>query len=551
MDQKKQEQMQEITDRLEQGLQELFESEQYKEYLKVMSKFHNYSFNNSLLIAMQKPDATLIAGFSAWKNKFDRHVKKGEKGIQIISPVITKEKDEKTGDLIERVVSFRPAYVFDVSQTEGKEIPNIAVDTLKGNIEQYNTFFTALERISPFPINFEEIERGVHGYCHFGEKRIAINEGMSELQTLKTMIHEIAHAKLHDKEKGKQVEKLNRFTKEVQAESVAYAVCQYYGFDTSDYSFGYIAGWSNGRNLSELRASLVTIRNTANEIINGVDKHFIEIRQEIEKMREAAHAVGLPFSEKLEQKQNEITLILADEKEHTYTYPFDVISVDIDELGGDRTAVFKAAEVNLDAAVSEFYNCFHGLDLEKEIAEEYGVEWVESISYEDGTIIKPGTEEIQRERTEEESLLFGKVNRFGIYQLKENEELHDFKFENLDSLKSRGLQVEKKNYDLIYTDLLSEGQTLDEIHEQFNLFRPEDFTGHSLSVSDIILFHKDEISTAYYVDSFGFKEIPDFFLKEQEKERTNFSPSNPLKDCMKRSAAKAPAKDVEDHEIGR
>ena len=297
------EKLKEITDRLEQGITELFDSERYKEYLRVMSKFHNYSFNNTLLIAMQKPDASLIAGFNSWKNQFQRNVKKGEKGIKIIAPSPFKIKQEmekidpqtqtpvigKDGKPVteEKEITI-PAYkvvsVFDVSQTEGRELPNIAVDALTGDVEQYKDFFAALEKTSPVPMGFEKIESGAHGYYHLEEKRIALDEGMSELQTLKTAIHEIAHAKLHDIDlnapKNEQQPRVDRRTREVEAESVAYTVCQHYGIDTSDYSFGYVAGWSSGRELAELKSSLETIRSTAAEIINTIDGHIAQIQKE-------------------------------------------------------------------------------------------------------------------------------------------------------------------------------------------------------------------------------------------------------------------------------
>ena len=304
------ERMKEITDRLEAGIQALFESEQYKAYLTAMSKFHNYSFNNTLLIAIQKPDASLVAGFGKWRDDFERHVKKGEKGIKILapSPYKVKKQMEKIDPATQKPVigadgkpvteereieipAFRVVTVFDVSQTEGKEIPDIAVSELTGSVEQYQDFFAALEKASPVPIAFENIEGGAHGYYHLEEKRIAIDEGMSELQTLKTAIHEIAHAKLHTIDKDapatEQADRPDRRTREVQAESVAYAVCQHYGLDTSDYSFGYVAGWSSGRELSELKASLETIRKAANELITDIDGHLAQLQQEREAKQEA------------------------------------------------------------------------------------------------------------------------------------------------------------------------------------------------------------------------------------------------------------------------
>lgn len=297
----KENRMEEITDRLEQGIQDLFESSRYKEYLQVMSRFHNYSFKNTLLIAMQKPEASLVASYTSWKNKFGRQVRKGEKGIHIIAPSPYKVKEETpkmdpdTGNPItdengvpvkeEREITrtaFKVVSVFDVSQTEGKELPAIA-NELTGNVEQYADFFKAAELTASVPVIFKKTERR-KGYYSQTEKHIVINEGMSELQNMKTLIHEIAHAKLHDIDlnapKEKQGERPDRRTREVQAESVAYAVCQHYGLDTSDYSFGYIAGWSSGKELTELKASLETIRNTASEIINGIDARIAEMKKE-------------------------------------------------------------------------------------------------------------------------------------------------------------------------------------------------------------------------------------------------------------------------------
>ncbi len=301
------EKLKEITDRLEQGITELFDSERYKEYLQVMSKFHNYSFNNTLLIAMQKPDASLIAGFNAWKNNFGRNVMRGEKGIRILAPSPYKirqeveKKDPQTGKTVTdssgkpvmetkeiQIPAYKVVAVFDVSQTEGRELPAIAANELTGDVEQYEDFFAALEKTSPVPMGFEKIEGTAHGYYHLEEKRIAIDEGMSQLQNLKTAIHEIAHAKLHDIDLNapEQPDRPDRRTREVQAESIAYTVCQHYGLDTSDYSFGYVAGWSSGRELAELKSSLETIRATAAEIINTIDGHFAELQKEREAAKE-------------------------------------------------------------------------------------------------------------------------------------------------------------------------------------------------------------------------------------------------------------------------
>ncbi|MBC5715013.1 antirestriction protein ArdA [Roseburia sp. BX1005] len=422
--------LKEITDRLEQGIKELFDSDRYKEYLRVMSKFHNYSFNNTLLIAMQKPDASLVAGFQSWKNNFKRNVVKGEKGIKILvpSPFKIRQEMEKIDPETQKPVigadgkpvkeekeitipAFKVVSVFDVSQTEGKELPDITVDMLTGDVEHFKDVFAALEKTSPVPIGFEKIEGNSHGYYHLEEKRIAIDEGMSELQTIKTAIHEIAHAKLHDIDpnapKEEQADRPDRRTREVQAESVAYAVCQHYGLDTSDYSFGYVAGWSSGRELDELKSSLETIRSTAAEIINSIDEHLQEIQ-----------------------------------KEH------------------DR-------------------------------------------------------EQVQKEVAEPDK------DTFSIYQLKRGDETRDFRFEPYDRLAATGRTADRANYDLIYTAELTPGTSLEDIYTRFNIDHPKDFKGHSLSVSDVVVLHQNGQDTAHYVDSSGYRQVPEF-LQPPEKE-------NPLK----------------------
>ena len=307
------ERMKEITDRLETGTQELFESERYKAYLTTMSKFHSYSFNNTLLIAMQ--GGQLVAGYNKWRDDFHRNVKKGEKAIKILAPAPFKAKKEvqkldaqgrpvmgKDGKPVTevqeiQVPAFKIVSVFDVSQTEGEPLPSIGVEELTGSVERYREFFKALEQTSPVPIGFEDIPGGSHGYYHLTEKRIAIQEGMSELQTLKTAIHEIAHSKLHaiDPEAPaiEQADRPDSRTREVQAESVAYAVCQHYGLDTSDYSFGYVAGWSSGKDLKELKASLETIRTTAHELITTIDGHLAQLQKERQAQQEQPQAAPL------------------------------------------------------------------------------------------------------------------------------------------------------------------------------------------------------------------------------------------------------------------
>ena len=765
----------EITDKLEAGLKELFESEKYKSYLSTMSKFHNYSFNNTLLIAMQKPEATLVAGYQAWQKNFERHVNKGEKAIRILAPAPYKIKEERdkldpvTGEMMfdengmpqkeeteVTIPAFRAVSVFDVSQTDGKPIPELEVNELLSTVEGYEDFVQALMNISPVPIAFEDIPGDSKGYFSTAEKRIAVQENMSESQTLKTMVHEVAHSRLHDKEVNQSMDipVKDRNTKEVEAESVAFTVCQHFGIDTSDYSFGYIAGWSSGRNMKELKSSLDTIRKTASELITGIEgamqelqlnremeqehgkesillvhnedfseynlvsvrgmdsaelisalstmneedksnissyleskgawtteladeqteeaeeyhidvrynmdtDELIDVKERVEqpidtnlsvmgqaeqlinqleaekniftseernlivnyayklddmnKTRELAEKLAyreqyaqqdvaltiidakaeidalpdpmiglsemreygyqwnemLPLTqekalelfehdlhvyllhtdgteslaesrERIEEhegifgveketwnkalkQQTKITLILMDEQEREYTYPYPVVAVDIEEMGGDRTAVFKTSEPISDTDVAEIHNAFYGTDLEFEIEKELGITWVESINYEDGSVITP-------EMARKEQLLYASTDKYGIYQLKPNLELDSLRFEGTESLKRMGITkdnfdaIKPENYTLLYVGELSElqketqGATLEAIFEKFNLDHPEDFRGHSLSVSDIVVLHQNGQNTAHFVDSFGYTEIPDF-LREQTPEK--------------------------------
>lgn len=436
--------VQEITEKLEQGIKELFESEKYKTYLNTMSKFHNYSFNNTLLIAMQKPDATLVAGFKAWQKNFDRYVKKGEKGIRILAPAPYKIKEEQekldpvTGEIMLdkngmpvteeveiKIPAFRVVPVFDVSQTDGKELPDIGVNELSGSVEDYEDFMQALTEVSPVPITYEDIEGEAKGYFHTTDHRIAIQEGMSQSQTVKTAIHEVAHAKLHDRERNQDIDAVldkDRNTKEVEAESVAYTVCQHFGIDTSDYSFGYIAGWSSGRDMKELKSSLDTIRKTASELITGIEDRLAELQKD----------------RAVEQEQKQ----------------------ELEESPANREA----------------------------------------------------------------QLLFGSEDRFGIYQLKDTEEARDIHFMGMDYLESKGIAVTKENYDLLYTTPLEEGTSLEDIYTRFNIDRPADFRGHSLSVSDVVVLHQNGENTSHYVDSFGYREVPEFtkeLMEEHIKEQTS------------------------------
>lgn len=435
--------VQEITDQLEKGLAEIFDSDKYKSYLSTMSKFHNYSVNNTLLIAMQRPDAQLIAGYQAWQKNFNRHVLRGEKAIKILAPapyIIEEEREkidpvtrepmlDKDGNLVKeqvdvKIPAFRAVSVFDVAQTDGEPIPELEVNELTGNVERYEDFEKALRAVSPVPIDFEDIPGSAKGYFHNEEKRIAIQEGMSETQTIKTMLHEISHALLHDRDLNQSLHlpEKDRNTKEVEAESVAFTVGSRFQLDFSDYTFSYIAGYSSGKDMRELKSSLDTIRTTASELISNIETQLAVIQKEREMEQES-------------------------------------------EIATDQIE-------NLEA-----------------------------------------------------QLLYGNENQFGIYQLRmDDESLRDFRFTGTESLVHLGItkdnfeEIKRENYDLPYVGKLPDTMGLNAIYEKFNLDRPEDFKGHSLSVSDIVVLHKDGENTAHFVDSFGFTELPLFLEKEQVRE---------------------------------
>ena len=477
--------MKEITGKLEDGIKELFDSDRYREYLSVMSRFHRYSFNNTLLIAMQKPDASHVAGFTAWKDNFKRNVMKDQKGIKIIAPApftVEKEvekKDPRTGQpmigqdgkpIMEKKEVQIPAYkvvsVFDVSQTEGEPLPTLGVHSLTGDVERYEDFFKALKETSPVPVEFEKIKGSAHGYYSLTDKRIALDEGMSELQTIKTAIHEIAHAKLHDIDlkapKSERQDRPDDRTREVQAESVAYTVCQHYGLDTSDYSFGYVAGWSSGREMSELKASLETIRKTASEIISSIDGKMAELQKEHEQ------------SKTQEQEK----------------------PLSPDDMTTGKSVVTPRGS-------------FHETAMSREQMEAagYGVHH----RSEDGKhlIMGNGTRAFAVSAQEQPD-----QDRFSIYQLKRGEDMRELRFAPHDRLTATGHTVDPQNYDLVYSAPLTPDMTLGDIWRTFNLDHPADFKGHSLSVSDVVVIHRDGQDKAHYVDSFGYKDVPEFFQPE-------------------------------------
>ena len=533
------EKVKEITARLEQGVQAIFDSDRYKEFLTAMSKFHDYSLNNTILIAMQ--GGNLVMGFRQWEKEFDRHVKKGEKGIKIFAPAPYKVKKlvdkidpetrkpmlDREGKVVKEekeitVPAFKVITVFDISQTEGKEFPDLSVKPLLADVEQYEDFFAALEKASPVPIAFEQITNGANGYFSLTDKRIAIKEGVSELQAVKTAIHEIAHAKLHDIDlnapKDEQQPHVDRRTREVEAESVAYTVCQHYGLDTSDYSFGYVAGWSSGRELSELKSSLETIRSAAAEIINSIDENLAELQKAQDKEQTAGQ----------EQPTREGQEAAPEKPEPEAAAP------------GKSGAQEKAGAAPKEAFTPETIyrvrrNPYSDSRENSYLLQAYVTQ--ENGRAKMGDVLYTGTPEKCRElmgQLKSGELTEGDVKQlyakaqetaqtagqdkdtFSIYQIKGGDETRDFRFEPYDRLQAAGNVVDRANYELVYSAPLAPETSLEDIYTCFNIDHPKDFKGHSLSVSDVVVLHQDGQDAAHFVDSVGFREVPEF-LQEQKQ----------------------------------
>lgn len=647
------ERLKDITDSIERGIQELFQSDKYAAYLRTMSRFHKYSVNNTMLIYMQKPDATLVAGFNKWRDQFERNVMKGEKGIKIIAPTPFKKKIEEQkldpdtkqpmldadGKVIMeekeiKIPMFKPVTVFDVSQTQGKPLPQLASD-LQGNVQNYEVFMEALRRTSPVPIDFKPIRDGSDGFFSLDNQSITIREGMSEVQTVSAVVHEIAHSKLHN-DVGSEQQK-DRNTEEVEAESISFAVCAYYGISTGENSFGYIAAWSKGKELKELRESLETINKTSSELITDIDRHYAQIMKE----REAEVAVEAPVQEEpvLQPLTKEEALYLVDDTVYLHVQPTDggwdyslydkeskklldggiIDTADIESspvsslAGAVRTEVFavqgmtpskvvfedlsileellaaqfpeaesvknESTEVIEEivrtvpeetpaqapdngympdpsmsiAAMNAYgYTDENMLPLSKERALELMERDVpvymlyddnsEAMAFEPEDIqmfsgmfavdstdwervrgeIPPMDETLVRQKLEQ-AFHNSPTDAYAIYQLKRDESTTDLRFMGSDWLQKKGLEPNKDNYDLIYTGRLypSENRldTLEGLYHTFNTNHPEDFRGHSLSVSDIVALKEQGVVSYHYVDSIGYTELPNFdknYLKTAE-----------------------------------
>lgn len=493
--------MDSIMQSLESGVEELFTSNRYQEFLKTMAKFHNYSFNNTMLIAMQRPDATLVTSYKNWQS-MGRQVMKGEKGITIIAPAPYKKMKEKevldenqrpimgtdgkpkTEKVEVTVPHFKAVTVFDIAQTSGEPIQTLAPELLTAAVQDFDSFMQAIQKISPVPIRFDEIDGNANGYYHNADKEIVIKKGLSESQTLKTVIHETAHAKLHDKEimESLGVEK-DRLTKEVEAESVAYCVCSSFGLDTSDYSFPYIAGWSSSREMKEMKASMDVIRKTAGEMID-------QLTEELE--------------------------IILEEKQKT----------ELHEKYGILVDALEAAGYRYDYRESEPGHIVLAPDGTHEIAgylqfESWGdiKDWLEDTIAE-GTDI---SERVDRalypfkfDYTLEEEMFRGNGDRYAIYHVDEGTPGKQHLFMNMAMVKEDGITIDAANYKCVYSGRLHENEKLDDLYAVFNDNPPADYKAHSMSVSDVIITNRGGDMQAYYVDRFGFAELPDFAAQREK-----------------------------------
>ena len=493
--------MDSIMQSLESGVEELFTSNRYQEFLKTMAKFHNYSFNNTMLIAMQRPDATLVTSYKNWQS-MGRQVMKGEKGITIIAPAPYKKMKEKevldenqrpimgtdgkpkTEQVEVTVPHFKAVTVFDIAQTSGEPIQTLAPELLTAAVQDFDSFMQAIQKISPVPIRFDEIDGNANGYYHNADKEIVIKKGLSESQTLKTAIHETAHAKLHDREimESLGVEK-DRLTKEVEAESVAYCVCSSFDLDTSDYSFPYIAGWSSSREMKEMKASMDVIRKTAGEMID-------QLTEELE--------------------------IILEEKQKT----------ELHEKYGILVDALEAAGYRYDYRESEPGHIVLAPDGTHEIAgylqfESWGdiQNWLEDTITE-GTDISERVDRamypFKYDYTLEEEMFRGNGDRYAIYHVDEDTPGKQHLFMNMAMVKEDGITIDAANYKCVYSGRLHENEKMDDLYAVFNDNPPADYKAHSMSVSDVIITNRGGDMQAYYVDRFGFAELPEFAAQREK-----------------------------------
>lgn len=640
---KNREQLKEITDRIEAGIRDIFESgdmDKYRNYLRTMSRFHNYSLNNQALIHLQRPDATLVAGYNRWRDKFSRHVLRGEKGITIIAPTPYKKKIEQEkldpdtklpildadGKVITEekeieIPMFRPVKVFDYAQTDGKPLPERVaspVANLTGSVENYEAFMEALRRASPVPVEVKPLSADVDGYFSPKSQSITLREGMSEVQTVSAAVHEIAHAKLHNYglQQPEAHKHKSRNTEEVEAESISFMVCAYFGIETGANSFGYVATWSKNAELPEFRASLDTISKTANGIITDVEKHFAEVCKErgielpkdteyelvtIPPSRADALAFAADYAAFLRRDlyvpdsadrptaEAVADRLLAGEdtelrKElEDFVKLADEIGIDdgshglLERFNGLFRQEWRAKEEPQPEAKAEMDEKMTELPPLPELEQGYpmpdtavGFQEMYQYGYTDGNTMLPLTKEramelflqdvpvfllygdnteamaldaedisshtgvfgVEREEWDavrgvvtlseqadtEKLFLENPQDAFLIYQIRRGGELDAYRFMNYDYLQSKGVTPEHDGYDAIYTGGLADygdnKTNLDMIYQRFNVDHPADFKGHSLSVSDIVALKKDGVVSCHYVDSIGFRELPNFLKPE-------------------------------------
>lgn len=640
---KNREQLKEITDRIEAGIRDIFESgdmEKYRNYLRTMSRFHNYSLNNQALIHLQRPDATFVAGYNRWRDKFSRHVLRGEKGITIIAPTPYKKKIEQekldpdtklpildadgkvmTEEKEIEIPMFRPVKVFDYAQTDGKPLPERVaspVANLTGSVENYEAFMEALRRSSPVPVEFKPLSADMDGYFSPKSQSITLREGMSEVQTVSAAAHEIAHAKLHNYGLQQAAERKHksRNTEEVEAESISFMVCAYFGIETGANSFGYVATWSKNAELPEFRASLDTISKTANGIITDVEKHFAEVCKErgIELPKDTEYelvtippsrtdalafaadyaaflrrGLNVPDSADRPTAEAEADRLLAGEDAELRKELEDFVKL-ADEIGiddGSRGLLerfnglfrqeWRAKEEPQPEVETETPNVEDELPPLPELEQGYpmpdtGIGFLEMYQhgYTDGNAMLPLTKEramelfmqdvpvfllygdnteamaldaedisshtgvfgVEREEWDavrgvvtlseqadtEKLFLENPQDAFLIYQIRRGGELDAYRFMNYDYLQSKGVTPERGGYDAIYTggfmDYGNARTNLDMIYQRFNVDHPADFKGHSLSVSDIVALKQNGVVSCHYVDSIGFRELPNFLKPE-------------------------------------
>ena len=640
---KNREQLKEITDRIEAGIRDIFESgdmEKYRNYLRTMSRFHNYSLNNQALIHLQRPDATLVAGYNRWRDKFSRHVLRGEKGITIIAPTPYKKKIEQEkldpdtrlpildadGKIVTEekeieIPMFRPVKVFDYAQTDGKPLPERVaspVANLTGSVENYEAFMEALRRSSPVSVEFKPLSADMDGYFSPKSQSITLREGMSEVQTVSAAVHEIAHAKLHNYGLQQAAERKakSRNTEEVEAESISFMVCAYFGIETGANSFGYVATWSKNAELPEFRASLDTISKTANGIITDVEKHFAEVCKErgIELPKDTEYelvtippsrADALAFAaEYAAFLRRDLNVPDSADKPTAEAVADRLLAGEDAELRKELEDFVKLAdEIGIDDGSHGLLERFNGLFRQEWRAKEEPQPEIETetpnvedelpplpeleqgypmpdtsigflemyqYGYTDGNAMLPLAKEramelfmqdvpvfllygdnteamvldaedisshtgvfgVEREEWDavrgvvtlseqadtEKLFLENPQDAFLIYQIRRGGELDAYRFMNYDYLQSKGVTPERGGYDAIYTggfmDYGNARTNLDMIYQRFNVDHPADFKGHSLSVSDIVALKQNGVVSCHYVDSIGFRELPNFLKPE-------------------------------------